>query len=194
MNVYWDIDNRQFVAATDSIQKETLFTLAARDVEPITLAYLEESASGAETPYDVSGPDSGEAIWCAIKEDPDDANYLAGPLQLLDNGLGGDDRRFTGDLNLATAELIAAIDSEDDDLLAVKFEVTVQSAAGYDKFTTQVDMNIFTDVIRNGVAPATGVSGGGMWRHITDAGGNKGIVGVNIDGVVVAGPFYPPGV
>ena len=189
MNLYWDRTNRKLVQATDDTTEIGELELVARDLEAMSVAVMDYSDTDPDDPYDIVSLASG-TVAIGIKSDLD-GSYLA-YADLVSNAGVGDARRYTGDLDLNTTELIAALVAADEDDILVVGELTIVTADGQHTYSTQFDVHIYKDVIRGERPPPT--SGGGLAvRFYTDENGNKWVRIYNEDGVLVLA-LPPPGV
>ena len=143
MNIYWWKDDQQLVAGLYSESKVTGYDWVLRDVIPVNL-YVVESQSNINQPYAVTAIAGSESIEFGAKENRSDAAFLFSQDTWTPTG-SGDSQRYVAEISLNTAELIAAIGSND--TIDVFGEFTIVQADGDNVLSTQFTIEVTRDII-----------------------------------------------
>lgn len=153
MNIFWQYPNRKLVKGlSDPVEPVELF-MAARDIVPITLALVDRtSIADAFTAETLTEDDD---LIIALKETTNSASNLAYEADWTYNA-DADAPRYTAELDLNTAALIAAMGSRD--RISVFGGLAITRTIGGELrhlYSTQFKIVIENDVVRDDtVAPA----------------------------------------
>jgi len=145
MNMFWNLQNQQLVAGLNSNVQVTGYSFYLRDVLPISLALVTEQASETQ-PYAVTALEATQSIKFGAKAAASDTEFLFSEATWTDNGSALPDTRYTADVSLNTAALIAALGSLSS--LVVIGEFTIQNADNSNELTTQFNITIKPDIIK----------------------------------------------
>jgi len=144
MNMFWDLQNQRLVTGLYSTATVASYSLVLRDKVPVSLALVTPQASATQ-PYAVTELSSGQSIRFGAKKVVTDSGFVVSAFTWADNGLALPSRRYTADIDLNTAELIAAIGALS--TLAIVAEFTILNGDGSNELSTQFTINIKPDVI-----------------------------------------------
>jgi hypothetical protein len=186
MNIYIYRNNQQLVAGLNSTQPVTQYNWILRDTIPIDL-YIVQRQTNINTPFAVTAIGAGESIAFGAKAAYADTEFLFSQNSWTPEGSGAT-QRYTADVSLNTAALIAAMAAVDE--LTVKAEFTFIQPDNSHALTTQFDIKVTRDVIigSEGV-PVEAFNVIEQFTHPTT--GVKMVRIVNADGapVFVGGPL-----
>lgn len=144
LSLYWDLQNQRLVPSLYSTGKITAMTFVLRDKVPVSLALVTEQASTVQ-PYTVTELASGQSIRFGAKTAVTESGFVVSQFTWADNGEELPDRRYTADIDLNTAELIAAIGVLS--TIALVAEFTILNGDGSNELSTQFTLNVIPDVI-----------------------------------------------
>jgi len=149
MKIYWDIQNHCFVESLTNSQEQQQWELMLRDSVPVELYIITpDDATGAYVQQEVP---AGYGIRFSAKVSA--ATFAGAPLiASADWTLSGSgtSAKYTGTLNLNTAELIAAVGVlEQLDIIA---EFSFEALGGVQADSTQISLRVKPDVHRTGDA------------------------------------------
>lgn len=187
MKIYWDSQEHKLVPGLRG-GTVTRKIMALRDVIPIELYYLTPQENFT-TPYVQGEIPAGTAIRFGVKatDDLDATTFLVWQPTWTKQG-SGTTAYYTADVNLNTTELIAEVGEVVTDLTA-EFALE-DTASGQHQETTQFELRVLPDVIRNTEAGPVAISV--LLVPFTDDKGNKCTRMMNEDGVTL-GIWKPPG-
>ncbi len=144
MNFYWNLQDQEIVPSLNSRGVVSRYDFFLRDTLPIEL-FLCESQANVNQPYGVIPLESGQSINFGAKAAVTDEDFLFSAATWVSAGSGAT-RRYTADVSLNTAELIAAVGSAAS--LDVIAEFVIQNTSNEDLYTTQITFRIFPDIIK----------------------------------------------
>lgn len=192
MNIYWDMDNHEYVKSLTSTQKVQSLDLILRDQIPITLHTVRPSTSSSAYYAEEDVPAGQSVIW-GLKDDTKtglDGAYLADQLTWTKIATG----QYQATCNLNTVALIAALAALSTEIeLDLMMEFTLIDVDGKHYDSTQMPVTVHVDVNRANEAEA--VSAVAAINSICREeliGGQKVLILYNSDGIEYA-RFNPPG-
>lgn len=182
MNLYWDLQNQKFVPSLNNTTKIERFDFILRDILPVTLRVC-NTQTNLNVPYIVTALDAGKSIKFgakALTTYATDTDFLFSQATWTAAG-AGETTTYTADIELNTAELIAAIGSEA--YLDCKGEFTIQNASNENELSTQCTFRIYPDVISgNEGVPSTQYQ---IIAQYTDDNNVPSVRIVNAEGIAV---------
>ena len=143
MNLYWDTQNQKLVPSLYSTASISTMTLVLRDTVPVHL-YIVTPQNSAVQPYTVGDIAALHTIAFGAKAVLADTEFDISENTWEAVG-SGTDKYYGADVELNTAELIAAIGGSN--TITLKAEFTIVSPAGANQLSTQFDLVINRDVI-----------------------------------------------
>lgn len=184
---YWDYEGQKLVDDVASTTPIASVTAYSRTILPLRVS-LAEVLSDSDAIYGAVSMPAGHALRVGVKlaSDLDAVDFLAQCLAFT----ASEDDAHSGDLNLNTAAVNAALDEAGDDEIACKLELSLwRSADGVYAHTHQVDLTIKRKVITGDEAGAAAlVYAAAFYTNPDD--GRKGVRLLNEDGIPCA-TFYP---
>jgi len=147
MNIYWDMQNQKLVPSLTSTSKIERYDFILRDLLPVTLRVCNEQTN-INVPYVVTAIDADKSIKFGAKALATyitDTDFLFSQATWTEVG-SGTNTTYTADIELNTAELIAAIGSSS--YLDCQAEFTIQNASNKNELSTQTTFRIYPDVIK----------------------------------------------
>ena len=143
MNIYCYRDNQQLVASLNSTQAVLQYNWFLRDVIPVALILVAKQANVSQ-PFAVTSLNAGESIHFGAKAAYADTSFLFSQNTWTPSGTGTT-QKYSADLSLNTAELIAAMAAVD--TLTVKAEFTFVQTDNSHSMSTQFLIKITRNVI-----------------------------------------------
>ena len=140
MNIYWDIDNNEFVAGLTKPQKVSEIAWRLRDLVYVTL-YTVRPVASTGAYYELVAPPAGWTPAFCAKSVRDGSDLVALKVWTLE-ALG----KYSGIINLDTPALIAALAGIDE--LDVTGEFVLQDEDGFNRDSSQFVLTIEKDVMR----------------------------------------------
>lgn len=179
MDMYWYKDDQQIVVGLNSTRQVTRYDWFMRDVLPIKLYIVEKQAS-TNVPFFVSDIEAEESIAFGAKADYNETTFLFSQATWTAQG-SGESRYYSADISLNTAELIAAVGT--DDFLDIIGEFTVVRADNSNALTTQFNIRVTQDIISGSEGVPT--SEYPVVAQYIDDSGTPAVRLVNSEGVAV---------
>jgi hypothetical protein len=146
MNIYWSLQEQKLMPSLNSTAQITQFNFVLRDTIPVVLRVC-NTQSVQNVPYVVTAIDAGKSIKFgakALATYATDAEFLFSQATWTAAG-SGTTTTYTANINLNTAELIAAIGTAA--YLDCKAEFTILNASNENELSTQVTFRILKDVV-----------------------------------------------
>jgi len=189
MDIYWDIQNHEFVKELGNSQTVQRFDWYLRDQVPVCLYIVTPDSD--DQGYTAQEAPAGFSVKFTAKH----SGSLAGTALVFQGTWAktgsGSDAYYEATIDLNTAELIAAAGTTDP--YDIYGEFTLQDANGDHRDSTRIDVRIYQDVLRG--TEDTPTSATAPWPYVqwyTDANGYKCCRILNEDGQTLL-DLKPPG-
>jgi len=176
MNIFWYRDNQQLVGGLTNAAVVAQYNWYLRDVIPVDV-YVVTAQASSNQPFAVSTLGAGQSMRFGAKATYADTEFLFSQGTWVASG-SGTTKKYTAEISLNTAELIAAMAAVDE--LTVAGEFTTIMPDNSNALTTQFDIKITRDVIigTEGI-PSTAFP---VIEQFTDSDGVAKVRLVNADG------------